>query len=78
MAIYPDKKDGKLTGRFRVELQRGKERYRRRWDSLKEAQADEKARTAGTAAFVHARRLKAPQAAARATGTGHHVAISPR
>jgi integrase len=43
MAIYPDKKDGKLTGRFRVELQKGKERYRKRWDSLKEAQADEKA-----------------------------------
>lgn len=43
MAIYPDKKDGKLTGRFRVELQRGKERYRRRWDTLKEAQEDEKA-----------------------------------
>lgn len=41
MAIYPDKKDGKLTGRFRVELQKGKDRYRKRWDTLAEAQADE-------------------------------------
>jgi integrase len=41
MAIYPDKKDGKLTGRFRVELQRGTERYRKRWDSYAEAQVDE-------------------------------------
>lgn len=41
MAIYPDKKDGKLTGRFRVELQRGKERYRKRFDSFAEAQANE-------------------------------------
>lgn len=43
MAIYPDKKDGKLTGRFRVELQKGKERYRKRWDSFAEAQKDEEA-----------------------------------
>lgn len=43
MAIYPDKKDGKLTGRFRVELQRGKLRYRKRWDSYREAEEDEKA-----------------------------------
>lgn len=41
MAIYPDKKDGKLTGRFRVELQRGKERYRKRFDTYAEAQVDE-------------------------------------
>lgn len=41
MAIYPDKRGGKLTGRFRVELQRGVDRYRKRWDSLAEAQADE-------------------------------------
>ncbi|MBB3692992.1 site-specific integrase [Sphingomonas sp. BK580] len=50
MAIYPDKKDGKLTGRFRVELQRGKERYRKRWDSLAQAQQDEKAVLASWAA----------------------------
>lgn len=43
MAIYPDKKDGKLNGRFRVELQRGKERYRKRWDTFAEAQKDEQA-----------------------------------
>ena len=43
MAIYPDKKDGRLTGRFRVELQSGKRRYRKRWDSLKEAKQDEEA-----------------------------------
>lgn len=43
MAIYPDKKDGKLTGRFRVELQKGKLRYRKRWDTYAEAQADEAA-----------------------------------
>lgn len=43
MAIYPDKKDGKLTGRFRVELQKGGQRYRKRWDSYKEAEADETA-----------------------------------
>ncbi|WP_298174895.1 site-specific integrase [Novosphingobium sp.] len=41
MAIYPDKKNGELTGRFRVELQRGKDRYRKRHDSFQEAQADE-------------------------------------
>ncbi len=41
MAIYPDKRGGKLTGRFRVELQRGKERYRARHDTLKEAERDE-------------------------------------
>lgn len=43
MAIYPDKKDGRLTGRFRVELQKGGRRYRKRWDSYKDAEADEKA-----------------------------------
>jgi integrase len=43
MAIYPDKKDGKLTGRFRVELQSGKQRYRKRWDTLQEAKQDEEA-----------------------------------
>lgn len=42
MAVYPDKKNGVLTGRFRVELQRGKERYRKRHESFEEAQDDEK------------------------------------
>ncbi|KMS60447.1 hypothetical protein V474_00605 [Novosphingobium barchaimii LL02] len=41
MAIYADKRDGKLTGRFRVELQNGTERYRKRHDSMAEAEADE-------------------------------------
>lgn len=43
MAIYPDKKNGQLNGRWRVELQRGKERYRKRWDSHADAVADEQA-----------------------------------
>ncbi|USQ99513.1 tyrosine-type recombinase/integrase [Sphingomonas aerolata] len=43
MAIYPDKKDGNLTGRFRVELQQAGKRYRKRWDSLAEAKKDEAA-----------------------------------
>jgi integrase len=43
LAIYPDKKAGKLTGRFRVELQKGKQRYRKRWDTYAEAQKDEEA-----------------------------------
>jgi integrase len=47
MAIYPDKKNGAYNGRWRVELQRtvdGRvERYRRRWDSRREAEEDEKA-----------------------------------
>ncbi|MFC6621971.1 tyrosine-type recombinase/integrase [Novosphingobium panipatense] len=42
MAIYADKRNGKLTGRFRVELQKGAERYRKRHDSMAEAEADEK------------------------------------
>lgn len=42
MAIYPDKKQGMLTGRFRVELQNGGTRYRKRHDSLKEAEEDER------------------------------------
>lgn len=37
MPIYPDKKGGKLTGRFRVEVQRGKLRYRKRFDTYEEA-----------------------------------------
>lgn len=43
MAIYPDKKNGQLTGRFRVELQKGQERFRRRCDSLQEAKEVEAA-----------------------------------
>lgn len=42
MAIYPDKKNGQLTGRFRVELQSGRNRYRQRHNSFAEAQKDEK------------------------------------
>lgn len=41
MAIYPDKKGGELTGRFRVELQKGNQRYRERHDTLEAARADE-------------------------------------
>lgn len=44
MSIYADKKEGKLTGRWRVELQRkGFKTYKKRWDSHSEAVADEKA-----------------------------------
>lgn len=43
MAICADKKAGKLTGRFRVELQKGGKRYRKRWDTMKEAEEAEKA-----------------------------------
>lgn len=50
MAIYADKKNGVLTGRWRVELQKGGERYRKRWDSHKEAVEDEKAVLASWAA----------------------------
>lgn len=42
MAIYPDKKKGgQLTGRFRVELQKGNQRYRERHDTLEAAREDE-------------------------------------
>lgn len=41
MAIYPDKKGGELTGRFRVELQKGNQRYRERHDTLEAARADQ-------------------------------------
>jgi len=37
MAIFADKRDGKLTGRYRVELQLGGQRLRKRFDSLQEA-----------------------------------------
>jgi len=37
MTISPDKKQGKLTGRYRVEVQRGDRRLRGRADTLKEA-----------------------------------------
>ena len=41
MTIYADKKDGKLTGRWRVEVQREGKRYRKRFESLKEAKQAE-------------------------------------
>lgn len=37
MAIYPDKKNGKLTGRFRVEVQLKGQRKRGRFDSIQAA-----------------------------------------
>ena len=39
MSIYPDKKDGKLTGRFAVEVTIDGKRKRGRTDSLPEAKA---------------------------------------
>lgn len=42
MSIYAEKREGKLTGYYRVELQRGTERYRKRHKSLLEAEEDEK------------------------------------
>ena len=41
MSITADKKDGKLTGRFRVEVQHGGLRKRGRFNTLKEAEAAE-------------------------------------
>lgn len=41
MSIYPDKKDGKLTGRFRVEVQGHYVPYRARCDSIGEARQKE-------------------------------------
>jgi integrase len=41
MAIYADKKDNKLTGRWRVELQLDGQRVRDRFDTLEEARAFE-------------------------------------
>jgi integrase len=38
MSIYPDKKDGALTGRFRVEVQLNGQRLRGRFNTLAEAQ----------------------------------------
>lgn len=43
MSIYPDKKNGKLTGRWRVELQKGKTRYRKRHNAHADAVKDEQA-----------------------------------
>lgn len=42
MPIYPDRKNGKLTGRFRVEATRGSAKKRGRANSLPEAKALEK------------------------------------
>lgn len=41
MAIYADKKDGKVTGRWRVELQLDGKRLRKRFDTLEEARSYE-------------------------------------
>lgn len=41
MAIYPDKKNGRLTGRFRVEVQSQGRRMRGRFDTLSEARQKE-------------------------------------
>lgn len=43
MAIFADKRDGKVTGRWRVELQYGGQRLRKRFDTLEEAKAFEAA-----------------------------------
>jgi hypothetical protein len=42
MSIYPDKKAGKLTGRFVVEVQQGKARKRGRFNTLPEAREAER------------------------------------
>jgi hypothetical protein len=42
MSIYPDKKDGVVTGRWRVEVQLGSLRKRGRFDTMAEAKAAEK------------------------------------
>ena len=41
MPIYPDKKEGKLTGRWRVEVQLGSRRIRKRYNSYEEAKVAE-------------------------------------
>ena len=41
MAIFADKRDGKVTGRWRVELQYAGQRLRKRFDTLEEAKAFE-------------------------------------
>lgn len=41
MAVYPDKKAGKLNGRWRVEIQKGKDRYRARHNTHALAMADD-------------------------------------
>lgn len=43
MAIFADKRDGKVTGRWRVELQYGGQRLRKRFDTIEEAKAFEAA-----------------------------------
>jgi hypothetical protein len=42
MSIYPDKKDGVVTGRWRVEVQHGALRKRGRFDTMAEAKDAEK------------------------------------
>lgn len=41
MSVYADKKNGQLTGRWRVDLKKGKETYRQRHDTFEAAKADE-------------------------------------
>jgi len=41
MPVYPDKKNGAPTGRWRVEIQKAGQRYRQRHDDMKTAKADE-------------------------------------
>ena len=43
MAIFADKRDGKVTGRWRVELQYGGQRLRKRFDTIEEAREFEAA-----------------------------------
>lgn len=71
MSIYPDKKEGKLTGKFRVELQKGKERFRKRYDTLQEAQEAEKAVQAAWTAGEAPAGVLAPVAS---TKTVHTIA----
>lgn len=68
MAVYADKKAGKLTGRWRVELQRGSrgkpnfQSYRQRHDTHEEALADEaRVKALWAAGEVPQGALKAPK-----------------
>ena len=67
MAIYPERnKSGKLTGFFRIEVQKGKERLRGRAESMAEAKGIEEAlkeRLATGATCAAPKRRSAPEAA---------------
>jgi integrase len=65
MAVYADKKSGRLTGRWRVELQKGQERYRQRHDSHKAAVNDD----------VRVKALWATGEASQGTLNAHHVTM---